>query len=240
MTEDQEFEDAVAQDEEPHDAVPHDAVPPEPARAPRTLRPPSSQARRRRALLTALNVPTDGPVQLATRADGIPAPIARRRARIGVAVLCGATAAAIGLIAAAWAVRNGTLLAYGAVLLCAVLVCAPSNGERRGASARHGKGYRLLSVRTRTGIRTLDLARLMRVETRPGGIWVLDAEGVTVRVSSWYARQAVKRGVERWDVAQVEPSAAAQRVLARRNAWALILHPLRRRHERSVSLTRYP
>lgn len=185
--------------------------------------------RRRRALLTELNVPIEGSVQLATRVDGVPAAQARRRAHIGAVVLASAGAVAIAALSFAAALRIGPLVPVGIIMLIAVLGVGPPNRERRGASARHGKSYQLLSVRTRTGIRTLHLSQILRVEQRPRGVWALDAQGVTVRVTSKYARQAVKRGVERWGVAQAAPSSAALRVLARCHIWTLMRHPKRDR-----------
>lgn len=202
--------------------------------APVRSRPTSPETLRRRALLDRLHVPMDGPTRLATRVDGVPAAVARRAAAFGTVLLVGYLFTVLGVFARASADRSGALVAVGVVLLIPPLFVVPLDLERRGGSARHGKRYHYLSVSTRTGIRTIDLARLVRVEQRAGGRFrVLDADGVSARITSAYGRAAVRSGVERWGLGQVSLTGAARRCLLRTHLRTLIRHPLRSRRRRS-------
>lgn len=189
------------------------------------------QIQRRQELLVALSVPLDGPLQPVTRIAGVHPVVSRQRAAVGRLVcwgLVGAVAASVGLALAA---HVGAFLALGFFALITVLTLVPLAKERQGTCVRHGKGHRFLSVRTRTGIRTVDLARLIRLEQRGSSLWALDAEGVTVQVASAYGRQALKRGVERWGLGEAKPGPAALRVLLRLRIRALVWHPIRGRAE---------
>lgn len=213
--------------------VVHDTMPAIPSWTTR-LSSPSRATLRRRKLLADLHVPMDGPVQLAQRIEGIPAATTRRRAGLAATLLCGDLLAGLGALG--WAARSGTgtLAALGVALLMSALAFHPLSAERRGTSARHGRDHHLLSVRTASGIRTVDLAQLVHVEQRSRGrVRVLDANGVTAVITSVYGRQAVKRGLERWPPGQAVPSTAAQRRMLIWHINTLLRHPWRsRRRER--------
>jgi hypothetical protein len=129
--------------------------------------------------------------------------------------------------------RIGQLVPVGVAMFVVALRFMPLGRERRSTSARHGKDYHLLSVRTRTGVRTIDLARLIHIEERSRSVWVLDAEGVTVVITSGYGRQAVKTGIKRWGMGQAVPCSAAQRRVALKAARGRLRHPLCRRRGRA-------
>lgn len=224
--------------QQPVSADPHrasDRVPANSTQPPATRGTPSIATLRRNALLDELGVPTDGPVRLATRIDGIPAATARRSARLGGSLLSVYLLAALGEIGFAGRTETGRLMLMplGIAMLIASLWFVPLGRERRGVSARHGKNYHLLSVRTRTGIRSIDLARLAYVEERSGSAWVLDADGITALITSGYGRRAVKTGINRWGVGQAETCPAARRRLLLKAIGSRLRHPWRRRSAHS-------
>lgn len=230
MSDDQPRDVAQTAQREPQDAAPSDSVAPARPRGGE----PSRETLRRRALLKALQAPADGSEQPATRIGGIPASTSLRRELIGSLIRLLLILTALGSILLAIRTPGAVLLPATLCPLVAVFTIAPLSRERRGTSARHGKNHRFLSVRTRTGIRTLDLSRLLRIESATTGLWALDAEGVTVFVCSGYARRALQRGAERWGLGQAAPSRAAQRVLARRGVRRSITR--RRRRESDLDL----
>lgn len=197
----------------------------------------SPRARGRRELLDALNVPVDGPVQLAYRVDGVPAKVSCRRAAVGGALSTTTVLAAIGVLgrAATVTAESAALTVVGVLMLLAVLYAVPIDRERRGICVTHGPENRYLSVRTLTGIRTLDLAQITRIEQRRRAVRVLDANGVSARVDSVYGRRAVRNAVEAWGVGGSPASAAAQRRMILLSARKRMLRPLRpRRRPREI------
>ncbi|MFF3001055.1 hypothetical protein ACFVTC_42035 [Streptomyces sp. NPDC057950] len=129
-------------------------------------------------------------VEKAQRA-AVPVEIARRRLRVGSGVLGGAVGGAIVIPAllerfgvmhsGAWvpAMFAGLALAMGFPLL-----------YMTSHSVRHGPGWQLLTARTVTGSRTVDLSKLtqirrVRVPSKTGWLdefWIKDCRGVVLLV----------------------------------------------------------
>lgn len=188
---------------------------------------PSLAILRRNALLDEMGVRMDGPVRITIRLDGVPAAVSRRRAVLGAAAAAAYLLAGLGFLGIAAVDGRGWLFAAAVAMLIPTFAVLPLDRERQRTSARHGPDARYLSVRTRTGIRTIDLARLVRIEQRAGSWRVLDADGVSARITSYYGQNAIRSGVESWGTGHAAASAAAQRRILLDAARRLLRHPIR-------------
>jgi len=140
---------------------------------------------------------------------GIPPAVARRRARIAmtdlVTISCAMT---IGVIPLTWIdggpVRTGPV--FFAVFMGAFIpILAPMLCQERGKlRTEHGHDGCLLTAATLSGMRTVDLSKLVRVRRvvllgkfgRSIDLLVVtDSNGVRIGLASWQARAALRRAL---------------------------------------------